>query len=54
MIQIDGPTKVVQIRVALLEEQVAALTLLLIEFKELFAWEPSDMSVSAKTSSPLS
>lgn len=42
-IQIDGLDEVVQIENMLLEEQAKALTLLLIEFKELFTRKPSDM-----------
>lgn len=36
-VQLDGPYKVVQIGATLLKEQVEALTVLLIEFKEIFS-----------------
>lgn len=41
-VQIKNPDKVVQIKATLCKEQGEALTLL-IEFKEPFAWKPSDM-----------
>lgn len=51
-VQIDGPDKVVQIGVTLPNEQVEALTLLLIEFKEIFTWKPIDMSGISKDVDP--
>lgn len=43
-LHIDGPDKVVHIGVTLPEMKIESLTLLLIEFRELFVWKPSDMS----------
>lgn len=40
-VEIDGMDKTIQIEVALLDKE--ALSMLLVEFKKLFAWKLSDM-----------
>lgn len=42
--KVDGPKKEVYIGATLLEEVAKALLMLLVEFKEMFAWKPGDMS----------
>lgn len=47
-VKVDGLGKVVQIGAALREKEVKALSMLLVEFKELFAWKHSDMPMISK------
>lgn len=47
-IEMDGSEKIVQTGVSLPKEQVEALTQLLVEFREFFAWKPSDMLRTSK------
>lgn len=42
-VEIDGPGKTIQIGTTLPGEEDEALAMLLIDFKELFAWKPNDM-----------
>lgn len=42
-VHLDGPEKTVQLGVSLSEGHAKALALLLIKFRELLTWKPSDM-----------